>query len=183
VSFSPPSPGVSASSLAVAGACRDFETFARTHYADVLAFLLARTRNPETARDLAQETFLQAHRSRQGFDPARGGLREWLFGIARNVSAHAARRAAALPRLEALTEAAWAEPRPAEDGRLAALDRCLEALAGRTREILRLLYEESAGHAEIAERLGLGLSAVKVAACRARRALADCVRRRTGGRP
>jgi RNA polymerase sigma-70 factor (ECF subfamily) len=173
---------VSRSNLAVAEQKRDFEAFARAHYADVLAYLRARTRDPETARDLAQETFLQAHRSLRAFDPARGGLREWLFGIARNLSANAGRRRATLPRLEALAEAAWAEPRPADDPRLAALDRCLESLAERTREVLRLLYDDALGHAEIAERLGLGLSAVKVAACRARRVLADCVRRRRGGR-
>ena len=167
--------------LAVAERSLDFEAFAREHYADILAYLLARTRDVETARDLAQETFLQAHRSRLAFDPSRGGAREWLFGIARHVSAYAARRAAPLPRLEALAEAAWSDPRPADDPRLGALGRCLETLGARTREVLRLLYEEAAGHAEIAERLGLGLSAVKVAACRARWALADCVRRRTGG--
>ena len=169
--------------MAVAEQGLDFEAFARAHYADLLAYLLARTRDMETARDLAQETFLQAHRSRQRFDPARGGVREWLFGIARHLSANAARRAATLPRLEALADAAWTGSPPADDPRLGALDRCLEALGVKTREVLRLLYQESIGHAEIAQRLGLGLSAVKVAACRARRALADCVRRRTGGRP
>lgn len=172
---------MSASSLAVADKGRDFEGFAREHYADVLAYLRARTRDPETARDLAQDTFLQAHRSRSGYDPARGGLREWLFGIARHVSANAARRAGGLPRLEALVEAAWKEPPASEDARLDALARCLQGLADRTRRILQLLYEVALGHAEIAERLGLGYGAVKVAACRARRALAECVRRRTGG--
>jgi len=173
------------SNAAVAEQGLDFEAFARAHYGDLVAYLRSRTRNPEAARDLAQETFLQAFRSRRGFDPARGDARGWLFGIARHLSASQARRSGSLPRLEALAEGAWLDPRPgpAEDTRLAALDRCLETLASRTREILRMLYDESAGHAEIGERLGLGLSAVKVAACRARQALAACVRRRLGGRP
>lgn len=173
------------SNAAVAEQAPDFEAFARAHYADILAYLRSRTRNPEAAQDLAQETFLQALRSRGGFDPGRGDAREWLFGIARNVSASQARRAGSLPRLEALVEDAWRGPRPgpADDARLSALDRCLESLASRSREILRMAYDESAGHAEIAERLGLGQGAVKVAACRARQALAECVRRRLGGRP
>lgn len=175
---------MNATGAAVAEQGLDFESFARAHYADVLAYLRARTRNPETARDLAQETFLQAHRSLRGFDPARGGLRDWLFGIARHVSAACARRAGGLPRVEALVEEAWRDLRPAaEDARQGALDRCLETLAPRTREILRMLYSESSSHAEVGERLGLATGAVKVAACRARRALADCVRRRTGERP
>jgi RNA polymerase sigma-70 factor (ECF subfamily) len=163
----------------------DLEASARRHYADILAYLRSRTRNPEAARDLAQETFLQAYRSRRRFDPERGDLREWLFGIARNVSASAARRGEALPTLQAIVERAWSEPpeTTGEDARASALGRCLEALTARTRDILRLLYDESMSHAEIGERLGLGLSAVKVAACRARQTLAECIRRRLGGQP
>jgi RNA polymerase sigma-70 factor, ECF subfamily len=161
----------------------DFESFARSHYADILAYLRSRTRNSDAAFDLAQETFLEAYRHRGSFDPGRGDARMWLFGIARNVSAYAARRGATLPRLEALAEAAWVDPRPSEDARLTALDRCLEALSPRTREILRMLYQDSFNYAEISERLGLGLSAVKVAASRARQGIEACVRRRLGGRP
>jgi RNA polymerase sigma-70 factor (ECF subfamily) len=161
----------------------DVEAIARVHYADILAFLRSRSRNVEIARDLAQETFLQAYRSRRRFDPSRGDVREWLFGIARHVSASAARREGGAPRLQALVDGAWSGPGAgAEDLRLPALDRCLEGLAERTREILRLLYGETLSYAEIGERLGLGLSAVKVAACRARQALAVCIRRRIGGR-
>lgn len=169
----------------VAAAGVDIESSARVHYADILAYLRARTRNPEVARDLAQETFLQAYRSRRRFNPDRGDVREWLFGIARNVSASARRREGSLPLLASIVEGAWSgpSPAPAEDRRLSALDRCLDGLASRTREILRLLYEESIGYAEIGERMGLGLSAVKVAAFRARQALALCIRRRLGGRP
>ena len=160
----------------------DVDAVARDHYADILAYLRTRTRNPELARDLAQETFLQAFRSRRRFDPLRGDAREWLFGIARHVSASAARREGSLPRLQALVDDAWTGAgASAEDVRLPALDRCLESLASRTREVLRLLYDDALGYAEIGERLGLGLSAVKVAACRARQALAGCIRRRLGG--
>lgn len=166
----------------------DFEAFARETYPSVLAYLRSRTRNPELARDLAQESFLQAYRDRHRFDPARGGTLEWIIGIARNVSASAARRqgrhARELPQLEATTEGAWSGARPpaAPDARLEALDRCLGELAGRSREILRLLYENGTGYAEISERLGMGQSAVKVAALRARQALSDCVRRRLEAR-
>lgn len=163
----------------------DIETSARDHYADILAYLRSRTRHPETAKDLAQETFLQAHRSRRRYDPGRGDVRDWLFGIARHVSAAAARRDGSLPRLAAIVEAAWHGPaaEPADDPRLTALVGCVDGLAARTREILQLVYEESLGYSEIGERLGLNVSAVKVAACRARQALAACIRRRLGGRP
>lgn len=160
-----------------------FEAFARAHYAEVLAYLRFRTRNPELAEDLAQETFLQAYRSRRRFDPSRGAPREWLLGIARNVSASAARRRGLGPRVEAILESAWAAPSPAEteDARLSRLRRCLEALAERTREILRLVYEDGLGFAEIAERTGLAPGTAKVAACRGRQAVAACLRR--GGAP
>ncbi len=174
-----------ASNVAVAERGFDLEASARRHYADILAYLRSRTRNPEAARDLAQETFLQAYRSRRRFDPERGDAREWLFGIARHVSAAEARRGGAHPVLQAIVERAWSScpPTAADDARLSALGHCLGGLASKTREILRLLYDQAMSYADIGERLGLSLGAVKVAACRARQVLAQCIRRRTGGRP
>jgi RNA polymerase sigma-70 factor (ECF subfamily) len=48
--------------------------------------LAARMIGPDAAAvaDVVQETFLAAARSARTFDPARGGLWEWLAGIARN---------------------------------------------------------------------------------------------------
>jgi RNA polymerase sigma factor (sigma-70 family) len=60
------------------------------------------------ADDLAAETFLVAFRKRAAFDPARGQVRAWLFGIATNLVARhrrdEARRYAALSRLPLLPE-------------------------------------------------------------------------------
>jgi RNA polymerase sigma-70 factor (ECF subfamily) len=162
----------------------DFESFTHSHYAHVLAYLRWRTRDPHLAQDLAQETFLQAYRNRQSFDPARGHERGWLLGIARHVSANAARRQGARPQqypgMDAIADGAWIDPRGPrqESERLTALQRCIETLTSRAREILHLIYTEHMAYAEIAKRIGMGLSAVKVAACRARQALAECMRRR-----
>ena len=45
----------------------------------------ARRVGPATAEDLAAETFATAYRRRATFDPARGSLRAWLFGIVANL--------------------------------------------------------------------------------------------------
>lgn len=170
----------------------DFEDFTRRHYGTVLAYLLGRTRNLALAQDLAQETFLQAFRSRHSYDPARADRLDWVMGIARNVSAYAARRQGARDRkmtfLEAIAEKAWLgrEHLAEDDPRLDALRKCLEVLTERARQVIELLYESGHSCAQIAEKLGMGVGAVKVAAFRARQALLECVRRRMGaegGRP
>jgi RNA polymerase sigma-70 factor (ECF subfamily) len=53
----------------------------------------------EIADDLAAETFLVAFRKRQSFDPVRGAVRPWLYGIATNLVAQHRRSEAR--RLEA----------------------------------------------------------------------------------
>ena len=47
-------------------------------------YLASLTRNMEQAEDLAQETFLQVHRSRHTYQPRRP-VKPWIFGIARYV--------------------------------------------------------------------------------------------------
>lgn len=155
-----------------------FEEFSRKHYPAVLAYLQWRTRDPDLAKDLTQETFLQAFRNRETFDPALGNEHGWLLGIARNVSAYAARRKSHMPQAEAIAEEAWVEEKPEENERLSAMRQCMQALTERVRDVLKLVYEEKLGYAQVAKKLGMGLSAVKVAAFRARQALLECIRRR-----
>ncbi len=54
------------------------------HYAGIRRYL-ARRIGEHTADDLAAETFLVAYRDRHRYDPARGPVRPWLFGIATNL--------------------------------------------------------------------------------------------------
>jgi RNA polymerase sigma-70 factor (ECF subfamily) len=58
----------------------------------MLGYLGTATRSAELAADLAAETFAEALSSRTQFDAARGSVRGWLFGIARNVLAASLRR-------------------------------------------------------------------------------------------
>ena len=52
---------------------------------DAVYGYLARRVGPDLGRDLAAETFAQAFAGRRRFDPRRGELRPWLFGIAQNL--------------------------------------------------------------------------------------------------
>ncbi|GAA4207178.1 RNA polymerase sigma factor [Streptosporangium oxazolinicum] len=57
----------------------------------------------QIADDVAAETFLVAFRRRESFDPARGTVRPWLYGIATNLVAQ--HRRSEMRRLEALQRA------------------------------------------------------------------------------
>jgi RNA polymerase sigma-70 factor (ECF subfamily) len=62
----------------------DFEDAFREHFAPVYRFI-ARRVGTGLAEDLAAEAFATAYRRRASYDPGRGSLRSWLFGIATNV--------------------------------------------------------------------------------------------------
>ncbi|MGA2528993.1 MAG: RNA polymerase sigma factor [Acidimicrobiales bacterium] len=59
------------------------ELFER-HFDDVYRYLAFRV-GAVVAEDLAAETFARAFAGRQSFEPDRGSVRAWLFGIARNL--------------------------------------------------------------------------------------------------
>lgn len=56
-------------------------------YFDPVHRYLAGRLGLDVADDLAAEVFMTAFRARRSFDPVRGGVRPWLFGIATNLVA------------------------------------------------------------------------------------------------
>jgi RNA polymerase sigma factor (sigma-70 family) len=59
-----------------------FGVFYRRHIKAVLAYLLARTRQPELAADLCAEVFATALEQAERFDERRGPARAWLLTMA-----------------------------------------------------------------------------------------------------
>jgi RNA polymerase sigma-70 factor (ECF subfamily) len=49
--------------------------------------MLQRSEKPGHAEDIVNETFLTAYKNFQKFDPRRGKIESWLFGIAKNETA------------------------------------------------------------------------------------------------
>jgi RNA polymerase sigma-70 factor (ECF subfamily) len=66
------------------GRVEAFEELYRRTFPLVRGYVLAMSRDRAAAEDLAQETFLQVHRSRHTYDSTLP-LRPWLLGIARHV--------------------------------------------------------------------------------------------------
>jgi RNA polymerase sigma-70 factor (ECF subfamily) len=63
-------------------------------HAETLHGYLARRVGDQVADDLVSETFLVALQQRHGYDPARAGVRPWLYGIATNLLRRHARQEA-----------------------------------------------------------------------------------------
>jgi RNA polymerase sigma factor (sigma-70 family) len=78
--------------LLTGGASADFGRLYDRYVGVVVAFVGARTRQPEAIFDLAAETFARALERRAQYDPARGQVIAWLLGIARNLIIDSARR-------------------------------------------------------------------------------------------
>src|SRR5690349_25066939 len=62
----------------------DYEAAFVRHFPPVYRFIAGRV-GSAVAEDLAAETFATAYRRRASFDPGRGSLRSWLYGIAVNL--------------------------------------------------------------------------------------------------
>jgi RNA polymerase sigma-70 factor, ECF subfamily len=153
----------------------------------LLAFLLSACGDYASAEDMVQEVFRIAYEKRFDFVPNTefGG---WLRGVARNcLKRHFEKKKQrpimlddALDHLE--TAAAQAEGRLLDstwlDERVEAMRNCMRSLGERAREIMDLRYAQELSAQEVAGRMSMTVSAVNVAAFRARDVLADCVNRK-----
>ena len=151
------------------------------HFAAVYRYVAGRL-GPDAADDLAAETFLAAFRRRHRFDPARGAVRPWLFGIATNLVAqhhraesrwYAALARAGADPLIAPSASAGDEDRIAD--RVAAfqarpaLAAVLARLPDRDRDVLLLVAVGGLSYAEVAFALGIPEGTVGSRLNRARR--------------
>jgi RNA polymerase sigma-70 factor, ECF subfamily len=145
-----------------------FDALYRLYCAPLRLFLRRYTSGPDAADDVAQETFLQLWRRHNGFDPARGTLKQYLYGIARKQAAHS-RKEWPSQEPETATEAVT-EPSAAE-AHTADLNEALARLEPEERSLLWLREVEGYSYAEMSDILGVPLGTVKSKLFSARAAL------------
>jgi RNA polymerase sigma factor (sigma-70 family) len=148
-----------------------FETLYRRYVKDVYHYALALLRNPADAEDVTQTTFLNAYRAYQ-----RGAQIEkphnWLIKIAHNVArtryAYASRRVKEVPLEDHVEQLAVPE---AEQPDVVGVLRALGRLPFNQRAALVMRELEGRSYAEIADTIGVSVSAVETLIFRARKSL------------
>lgn len=153
------------------------------HQAALKGFILSLRPDFDEAQDILQETFLTVTRKAAEFRPGSNFI-AWSFTIARFKvleSARARRRETELSVEVLDTLAAEAPAESAPEAHLFALRACLDRLAPRAREVVRLRYHEEQAPGAIAARLAWSVNAVHVALARARMALRQCVQKQARG--
>jgi RNA polymerase sigma-70 factor (ECF subfamily) len=147
------------------------EDLYRRYSRDVFALTYRVVGSRADAEDLAQTTFLNAHRAL--LDGARpSNERAWLLAIARNACCSRFRTLARRPREEAFDDSALASRAPDHEPAQPVLD-ALRALPARQRSALVLAAMDGCTTTEIGERLGMRAPAVEALLHRARTALRD----------
>ncbi|MEV4258429.1 RNA polymerase sigma factor [Spirillospora sp. NPDC049652] len=145
------------------------------YFRDIYLYAAGRL-DTQAGEDIAAETFCTAFAIRDRFDPERGALRPWLFGIATNLIARHRRREAR--HYKALARGG-ADPDEGshENGVLTAvaahrlrpeLARALRSLNQGERDVLLLVALAQLSHDEIAEALGISYGTVGSRLSRAR---------------
>jgi RNA polymerase sigma factor (sigma-70 family) len=144
----------------------------------VYAFALRRVGRPADAEDIAQEVFLQLHRSLPSYQ-RRASLATWIFGITHNVTCrHYRRRSAPVVSMDQDDSPELVGEIPTEERRIDAarvVERCTDALA-RSRapehlEIFRLFYGVGSPLRVIARATGKPADSVKDSLRRSRNLL------------
>ena len=149
-----------------------FETLYGRYVRPVFGLALRRLGDRGHAEDAVQEAFAAIWRSASTYRPERGAAGGWLYTVARNAIVDRLRRRG--PSVDAeLPELASTEPGPAqraEDSDVAwRVQRALEELQPRERDVIELAYWSGMSQSEVAEYLHLPLGTVKT---RTRSALA-----------
>lgn len=158
------------------------EALVRRHQASLHAFLLRRCGRPELAEDLVQESFVRVLRSLDRFDP-RFRFSTWLFTIGRRLLVNhlqKMRPAYDSDFVESRGDRRHQPARPilAEERRrniLGLVERALEFLNPRQREVVERFHTQGRPIPQIAAELGIPEGTVKSHLHRARRRMQEAI--------
>lgn len=152
------------------------------HFEEIHRYV-ARRLGADTADDIAAETFLAAFRRREKFDPARGAVRPWLYGIATNlIGLH---RRAERRFYQALARTSADQVADGHENRVVAqvsaagaggeLARALARLSPGDRDVLLLVALADLTYEQVAEALDLKYGTVASRLHRARKKLREAL--------
>ena len=158
----------------------DFESAFQQHFPSIYLFISRRV-GTALAEDLAAETFATAYRRRASFDPERGSLRSWLYGIATNLVRNHWRAEQHLLALDArlVPEIDLSDSSDAADQRMFAallapqLAAALGLLTRDQRDVLLLHAWAELSHEEIAAVLEIAPGTARSRLSRARASLRE----------
>ncbi len=148
---------------AKAGDVRAFESLVRRHQASVARLAGFVSGSFEAADDIAQETFVKAHRSLHRFTLGRP-FRPWVLRIAANTAKNHRRSSGRKARLAVKVGALSIEPHrdPAEEATDRATVRAaLERLPASDRLVIALRYFDDLSERDMSEVLGVRTGTVK----------------------
>ena len=158
-----------------------FATIFERHHATIWRFV-ARVAGTHHADDLAGDVFVTAFTHRAHYEPERGSVRSWLYGLAANLAKTRLRSeergARTLARFGRSTESSDDPIEEFEDAwilrqRVTDVIGALESLRPGDREILVMYAGDDLSYEEIAEVLGIALGTVSSRLARARQHLRE----------
>jgi RNA polymerase sigma-70 factor (ECF subfamily) len=134
-----------------------------THYRPLVMWADSFLQDVTRAEDLVQEFFVRLWERRfvDGLSPA--ALRAYLFASVRNAAINALGRKDPLRMARGVTRAdgAWAEYDDLTERMLQELEREVERLPSRSREVVRAVYVDGLRYKEVAERYAISVATVK----------------------
>jgi len=146
----------------------------------VLGYVRRRIASEPAAEDVAQDVLLTMHRARHTYDPRRP-FEPWLFAIARSRLIDHLRRRRRVSAIEVLTETLPEVPAAVATGTAGeSAFEILERLPATQREAFAMLKLEGLTTEEAARRAGVSVSALKVRAHRAYKALRKALAEKSG---
>ncbi|HKO98510.1 MAG TPA: RNA polymerase sigma factor [Pyrinomonadaceae bacterium] len=162
-----------------------FATLYRRRHASIYRFALQMSGSQSLAEDVTQEVFLTLIGGSESFDPDRGSLNSFLYGIARNQTLRRLRRDRGYVPLEGSAngdddESQVSISKPldefARNETIESVRRAILSLPERYREVVVLCELEEMSYAETAEVLGCAVGTVRSRLHRARLLLSDKLR-------